>query len=158
MGLGRAYEKNNAPDAAEATLQKAIDLRPNLWLGYKWMGLYHFNAGRYERAIDQYDKILELAPNSVHAHLNIGGFYVHLEDYDKAREHWEKAVAIKPRATVLGNLANLAFVLEDYVGAIKYGEQAIGLDSRPHRLWGSLASAYRKDSRTMTRERRTWKP
>ena len=144
IGMGRAYEANQALQEAEFTLKKAVAMRPKLWTGYKWLGVFYYNRGRYREAIDQYKKILELAPRSVHARINLGIFHAYLDELDEAGRFWEEAVEIEPRASVLGNLGKLAFDQGDYPEAVRRYEQAAELRPNLHliSLLSKLDSGY----------------
>ena len=153
IGMGRAYEANQASQEAEFTFKKAVAMRPKLWTGYKWLGLFYYNRGRYREAIDQYEKIIELAPRNVHARLNLGAFHALLDELDEAGRFWEEAVAIEPDPEVLGNLAKLAFEQGDYPEAVRRYEQAAELRPKLHQIWGNLAASYLKAGRKNDYER-----
>ncbi|KHD05854.2 hypothetical protein PN36_17885 [Candidatus Thiomargarita nelsonii] len=74
---------------------------------YAEMGKEHMQYGRYNIALKKLEKALRLDKNNAYAHLYIAIlYYKHLESSDdKARQHFEKAVAINP---------NDSFILENY--------------------------------------------
>lgn len=77
----------------------------------------------YEAGIGYLCKALEKDPNFVEAHLMIGEFYENILQYDKAIEHYKKALAINPNHSRSGStyffLGNLQQATGDYAGAIR---------------------------------------
>src|SRR5205823_11996665 len=44
--------------------QKAIQLRPQYWGGYNWLGSFYYNAARYDDAARMFTQMIALAPDS----------------------------------------------------------------------------------------------
>ncbi len=59
-------------------------------------GFRHFNADRFDEAVDAFSAAVEGKPNSPRAHVNLGTALARTGDVDGAIEHHEKAVEIEP--------------------------------------------------------------
>jgi len=77
----------------------------------------------FEAGIGYLCKALDKDPNFIEAHLMIGEFYENILQYDKAIEHYQKALAINPNHSRTGStyffLGNLQQATGDYAGAIR---------------------------------------
>jgi tetratricopeptide (TPR) repeat protein len=59
------------------------------------MGLAYGEKSNYDKAIECYQKVIELKPDYVDAaYFNMGKAYQHLNNQDKANEYFEKASII----------------------------------------------------------------
>ena len=76
-GLATAYTNVGNFAAAESTYKKAIELRPNYWGVYSWMGLFYYGQARYADATAMFLKATELAPDNYQGYSTLGGIYVY---------------------------------------------------------------------------------
>jgi eukaryotic-like serine/threonine-protein kinase len=84
-------------DKALATLAGARRLAPNDPTVFIIAGLIYRLNGLYDKALKQYDRLLELNPRDiVIASYNRGRIYTYRHEYDKAIAELEKARAIEP--------------------------------------------------------------
>lgn len=93
--LMKAYESYNNKDYQTAiTLYSSIsDKTTDVWLGLA--GAYQ-NSNQPEKAIECYNKALELSPNNSDIAYSIGAIWVNLKNYQKAKTYFQKAVTINP--------------------------------------------------------------
>jgi tetratricopeptide (TPR) repeat protein len=64
-----------------------------------------FDKGKFNEAIQTYQRALNLKSNDIDLLINIGLSYRHLEDYDKAIEYYDKVLEIDPdNKTVINNI------------------------------------------------------
>ena len=54
------------------------------------------HARQYHFAITALNRVLDLAPAMAEAYINLGFAYVGLEDYTAARDHFTKAIDMRP--------------------------------------------------------------
>jgi tetratricopeptide (TPR) repeat protein len=80
-------------------------------------------------------------PEGYDAWNNIGGLYFQLNKPEKAREMWERSVAIQPNFGALSNLGAVAFMTGDFELASERYRQALDLNASDHRLWFNYAGA-----------------
>jgi tetratricopeptide (TPR) repeat protein len=90
------FDKNSCPNGktAEGYFDSAIRFRPNDAIAHILYGLYLHKKGVLDKALNQYNIALTLAPESADLHYNLGLLYVELKDYDKALYHAQKAYQI----------------------------------------------------------------
>jgi len=83
----------------------------------------------YDRAIEFYNKLLSLYPDNIIGNTNLGNIYFRLEQWDKAKERYEKAMQIAPEAANPNVILALLYmsqglygeankVLEDYINNV----------------------------------------
>ena len=75
----------------EAVAQQSTNRDARLELGRSL-----FETGDVEGAIRETSALLQRDPNDVDALYNLGAIYGNLTQDDRAREYWEKAVAVAP--------------------------------------------------------------
>jgi tetratricopeptide (TPR) repeat protein len=91
MNVGQAKEA-----AAEATIYKELDpLSPG---SYAWMGQIFYFTRDYDRAIEQFQRALDLDPNFAEAHCRLGDAYTQKGLYKQARAELEAALALSGRS------------------------------------------------------------
>jgi tetratricopeptide (TPR) repeat protein len=79
-------------DALSAALQHGNDYwETNINLGYAYMG-----DGDVARAIQHFQRALDLNPKSYQTNIQLGLAYQTVKDYQKARDYFNKAIAIDP--------------------------------------------------------------
>lgn len=75
---------------------KAIDLVPNFFEAIDNQAFCKMDLGLWEEAINDFQESLEVNPKSLLAEFSIGECYLKLDNYQKAKEQFEKAIAIDP--------------------------------------------------------------
>ena len=65
--------------------------------------LAYSDLGQYERAIQDYNKAIQLNPNYAEAYNNRGWAYYCLKQYGKALKDFEKALELNPNFTLAKN-------------------------------------------------------
>lgn len=60
------------------------------------LGNVYFDSGKFEKAIEMYQKALELNPKDVNVRTDMGTMYRKIGDFDKAIEAFRKSVAVEP--------------------------------------------------------------
>ena len=93
--LGYIYMRFGEYDLAVYELQKAIDLNPNDYSSYRYMGAVQLYAGHPDGALEWYKKHFEYDPDiSPGGYMNVGIAYYLKGDTDKAL-HWLKQAEAK---------------------------------------------------------------
>lgn len=95
--LGNAYtwvSSTGSLEDALAAYQKAEELDPNNVIYINGVGNVLMQMGKYEEAILQFQKTFRLTDKSGFANLSIARAYSHLQIYDLAKEHYQKAIEI----------------------------------------------------------------
>lgn len=137
---------------AEIVAQKLdeIDKRLKKSVGnssdYLRLGNVRFDQGDYLKAIEYYEKALELEPHYVDAWVNIGGALGNLGQHDEAIKAYNKAIEIKPNiAEAWFNKGNSLCDLEQYDKAIEAYNKAIDIKPDFAYAWHNKGSALEKD-------------
>lgn len=76
---------------AEETLTKAIKYDKNNHEAYYYRGCARVNATKYDEAIEDFEKAVELKPDYADAYFNLGRTYYMKHDEDKACENYKLA-------------------------------------------------------------------
>ena len=106
-------------------------------------GIKFFNDKKYAKAIECYEKALEISPDDAVALGRIGEVYNETGDYDKAKEYLQRAINLDPRFAPAFSLLGYAYTAEgDYDKAFNYCRKSIELDSKNAQAWGRLGSVY----------------
>jgi Flp pilus assembly protein TadD len=112
--LGETYLATRDAKSAEAAFQQAITLDPGLMTAYVRLGGLYAGTGRYDEAIAKVDEAAKRNPKEVGPPMLAGVIYEQKGDIPKAREAYEKALAINPRLVPAAN--NLAWIYSEYGG------------------------------------------
>lgn len=79
---------------ADGYFERAIELNPSIAQTHTLHGLHLHRTGRLKEALEAYKKALELDPNSVYAHYNVGLLYFDMGQYALANEHAQRSYAL----------------------------------------------------------------
>lgn len=105
-------------------------------------GNQHFHGQRYNEAIRDYKKAIELDPKFSKAYNNLGNMYYALQEYEEAIKHFSKAIELSPQdAEPYCSRGALYFDLNKFKEAKTDIEKSITLNpkyAQAYRLNGSL--------------------
>jgi tetratricopeptide (TPR) repeat protein len=100
------YERNSGQ--AEVELRKTLDLDANYIAAYSALGALFINTNQQDRAIAEYQKILERRPDNATAYTLIGMLDDSRQNYDAAAESYRQALGKDQNAVIAAN--NLAWL------------------------------------------------
>ena len=80
--------------AADMWFPKAIAINPGAAQSYVVQALHLHRKNKLDDAVKSYQRAVELAPNSINAHYNLGLAYSDLKQYDQANLHAQKSYAL----------------------------------------------------------------
>jgi tetratricopeptide (TPR) repeat protein len=100
------YEQN--PQGAETELRKALELDSNYLNAYSALGALFVNTKQEDRAIAEYQKIVDKRPDDPAAYTLIGMLYDARQDYKSAADNYRKALEKDQSAIIAAN--NLAWL------------------------------------------------
>lgn len=90
--------KDAVPGLAKSGRIAQKMMRENAQMHYN-LGTIFLQNKRYKEAIGEYEKVLELMPNDPDTHYNLGVLYDDfLKDREKALYHYQKYIAVNPKA------------------------------------------------------------
>lgn len=90
VNLRAAYEKVGNDFRAAETLELQTELYPNS-NNYNYIGVLYHNSGNKEKAVEYFERAIEINPDSVHAHFNLGNTLKYT-DKDRYKKHILKAL------------------------------------------------------------------
>jgi len=94
--LARASYYENDLNSAERILEAMVREGSKDGMVYFTYANLFDRRGDIERAIEYWEKAIELAPNYAEAHFNMGVGYYKLQQIDKARSCWQKVLLLRP--------------------------------------------------------------
>ena len=105
-------------------MQQAAKKYPKEKLFHGWLGVLYRADGKYDKALEEYNKALELDPNYGEAHNALGYLYADMRNFEKSIEHFKKYASLNPGdANPLDSTAEAYFLMGRLDEAIaKYKE------------------------------------
>ena len=132
-GMGVVYGNLRQEDEAEASYQKALQHldRMSERERYRTLGGYYLLVSHnYEKAIENYETLVELFPADGGGHSNLAFAYLNTRDFDKAVASGAEAVQLDPNNVIKRmNYAMYAMYAGDFETSIK--ESKIVLEQNP---------------------------
>jgi eukaryotic-like serine/threonine-protein kinase len=145
--LANAYVLAHRLPEAEATYDRAIQLRPSFWLGYLDFGIYYYNAGRYAEAEKQLSTAVRLTPDNYVVYRTLGAVQMARGEWAEAERNLKDAIGLRPGGSAYSNLGTLYIYAGRYAEAVPVLEQAVALggsdEKHAYLIWGNLGDAYR---------------
>lgn len=106
-------------------------------------GNAYYYKGQYDRAIEDYNKAIELNPNYTYAYYNRGLAYYQKVQYDLAIENYNKAIYLDPNdAHAYNNRGNVYYHKLQYDRAIEDYNEAIKLDPNYTYAYNNRGNVY----------------
>ncbi|HEX4948387.1 MAG TPA: tetratricopeptide repeat protein, partial [Blastocatellia bacterium] len=96
LGLARALCKLNRFAEVQAVAQEAIRRKPEAAEAWHNLGFALHGQGNVAGAMTAYETALQLNPNFCESHLNLGSIHYEQGLADVARQHFSRAVAVRP--------------------------------------------------------------
>jgi tetratricopeptide (TPR) repeat protein len=138
---GYALERLVRFEEAEASYRRAVEIRPELWSSWNYLGTFYMDQNRFSDAEAAYRRALELAPDNVRALSNLGAAIYYQDRAREAEEVWKRAVQLQAYPGAARNLASLQFSERRYTEAVRTLEQAVASAVGDYTLWRSLGAA-----------------
>jgi tetratricopeptide (TPR) repeat protein len=97
-----------------ATFSRIIELKPEFAEGWNKRATIYFLAGDFQSSLKDCAEVLKRNPQHFGALAGYGQIYLQLGEYDKARDYFQRALAVNPNLDgVSFNLRMLERLLED---------------------------------------------
>jgi eukaryotic-like serine/threonine-protein kinase len=96
VGFQQYAKPNGWATDASRNCQQALSLNPELVAGHVCLGRLLIGSGRYDRAVEEFQRALGAEPSSEDALRGLAEAYGHLGDFPSAESTYKKAVALRP--------------------------------------------------------------
>jgi tetratricopeptide (TPR) repeat protein len=110
---GKLYAAAGQTNQAESAMSKAIELDPDLPSAYLSLATLYLNSHQDKQALDRLNALLSKTNNTT-AMLEIGEIHQQANQFDEARDAYEKLIAIDPNSGLALN--NLAYLYSEHYG------------------------------------------
>jgi tetratricopeptide (TPR) repeat protein/tRNA A-37 threonylcarbamoyl transferase component Bud32 len=138
-------------DQALAFAEKAVqDYRhlPQAVNAYKTRGQVYAKLGRYQEALADFNKGMELKPGIAYMHMGRGHVHAEFGRYQEALADYTKAVELGPESLAILNDTARAIVLypgwetQAVAQAVNWAQQAVELRPESYQAWNTLGMAH----------------
>ena len=135
----------------EETINKLIKLKPDDENYYYYLAQTERQKGNYVDAITFLEKSINISPEFVAAHGELGFIYNRLDNHDKSIQHFSKFFEILegqgvtefPNYSLFSSYISSSYLkLKNYSKAIEYSTQAINSDPKKAEGYFALAAIY----------------
>lgn len=141
---GKTYYNDEEYDKAIEIFKKAIELNPNEYLNWQWLGRSYYERYDEENALNSLLKAVELNPNDDSNWYWLGISYGMNSQYDKEKESFLKATELNPNnADNWYKLGISYFNDKQYDKAIESFSKAVELNPNDDNNWDRLILSYR---------------
>ncbi|MEP6781935.1 MAG: DUF4388 domain-containing protein [Gemmatimonadaceae bacterium] len=107
--LAVAHERRGSYETAARALEHALLEDANIPHLHKNLGDYHYRIQRYDEALEDFTRVIRLAPfHGSDVHLKLGNIHFRRGAVDEARDSWQQSLAIDPHNRIVQ--ANLGAV------------------------------------------------
>lgn len=142
---------------AERSFRRALELAPNSSKAHHWYGVYLSVRGRFDEALTEMEKALELDPTALVIRTDIAELHYFKRDYDRAESELQRVLEIDPtflnaryHLVKVRHKKGASYFLEDAALTIFLHNlrksSALGQDFDPTELQQALT---RKDEKTL---------
>lgn len=141
-GVAHALENAGRMAEAEDAYRKAAAMRPSYWDGYNTLALFYDRHGRYEEAIAQLERAVELTPDNAQAYFNLGAVLIDSGDrrrYAAAEAALSRSIDLNPSYAAYTNLGYLYFQEGRYRESAETTQKALQLNDQEYTAWDNLA-------------------
>ena len=139
--LGKSAQRQNVEETFRVA-QKAIDLNTNFYLFYEMRGLAYSTQGKFDKAIEDYNKAIALCPDDPESYCSLysgrGHVWQLLDEHKSAIEDFNNAIAAMSDSDLYHSRGDCYFALGKYHEAIEDYNKALSLrpDSRAYTARG----------------------
>ena len=148
--LGSAYwakysaaKDKNLIAKSQQACAKAIDLGNSGATGHVCLGVIKSGTGKYEDAVDQFQRAIQLEPSNEDAFIGLGGAYERLGKTQDAENTYKKIIALRPNYWRGYNLLGAFYLRQaQYEDAAKMFQKVIERTPESFRGYANMGAAY----------------
>jgi len=90
------YIDKEMNESAEQVLMEVVKINPNTVNVYNSLGIIYRRQGKFNEAIQQYEKALKVNPEDENICYNMSRVYIMMKDFENAKETVTRAIEINP--------------------------------------------------------------
>ncbi len=145
QGLFRFHAQSDTP-GAEVALRRAVELQPEWAWAHDVLGVVLFKEGKHEAGQASIEQAMTLAPDWSRPYSDLARLYRLAEDWDKALEYAQKAIAMDEDNPVTHyNYGVVLDYMGDREGAQKIYREVLELDAELPAPYYNMACGYGRD-------------
>jgi TolB-like protein/serine/threonine protein kinase/Tfp pilus assembly protein PilF len=135
--------------AAEKEFKRSIELKPDYATGHQWYAIHYLTAtGRFEEAVQEMKKALELEPTSLVMNTFMGATLYYAGRYDEAIDQCRRTIEMDPNFAVAHWHLGLAYEQKQVLdAATEEFKKAISLSGGSPLMRAALGRAYAKSQK-----------
>ena len=135
---------------AEKEFKRTIELKPDYATGHQWYAIHYLTAtGRFEEAVQEMKRALELEPASLVMNTFMGATLYYAGRYDEAIDQCRRTIEMDPNFTVAHWHLGLAYEQKQVLdAATEEFKKAISLSGGSPLMKAALGCAYAKSQKT----------
>ncbi len=135
--------------AAEKEFKRSIELKPDYATGHQWYAVHYLTAtGRFEEALQEMKRALELEPASLLMNTFMGATLYYAGRYDEAIDQCRKTIQMDPNFAVAHWHLGLAYEQKQLLdAATEEFKKAIALSADSPLMKAALGRAYAKSQK-----------
>ncbi len=127
--MARTYQRNQEWQNAGAQWLATEKVSPNSPQNNNNLGDYYTKIGDIPKAIQHFQRAIELNPGYAHAYHNLANIYARSNQLDLAEENYRKAITFNPyQWQSYQELALVLYIKKDYVNSLKYLKAALAIN------------------------------
>ncbi len=127
----------------ETSFLRCLEIYPEFIMGRYNYGVFQFETGRVQEALQSYQQVIEYMPNHTNSLNNIGLIYFNLKDYDTARMYFLKVLEQEPNhSNAIGNLGAIEHNLGNIETAISYYKKSLTVNPNDQKILQNIVIAF----------------
>ncbi|MDR7090624.1 tetratricopeptide (TPR) repeat protein [Cellvibrio fibrivorans] len=142
IALAGTYALIQDNSTAESLYVSAKKNAPKNWIVYQEYGYFLIRNGRYEDALENYNKVIKLTSDNVRTLNNIGAAYLYMGNFDKSAAAFERALELEPSDVAYSNLGVMYYYLGDFERAVNLYKNALRLSPDNIEYLSNIADGY----------------
>jgi tetratricopeptide (TPR) repeat protein len=141
--LGNLYQEANNVNAAQWSLEAAVEINPSLALSHTNLGNVYLKQGNFDKAVAEYKQALHTSDDDAKTHNNLGNAMSSIGRYADAVREYKKAIDLDPNLTeAYRNIAGAYRQTGEYEQAVLTLKKAIEFERQSNELYAQLGETY----------------
>ena len=141
--LGNLYQEANNVNAAQWSLEAAVEINPSLALSHTNLGNVYLKQGNFDKAVAEYKQALHTSDDDAKTHNNLGNAMNSIGRYADAVREYKTAIDLDPNLTeAYRNIAGAYRQTGEYDQAILALKKAIEFEPQSNELYAQFGETY----------------